>query len=293
MIKYDLKGYFKPNTLDETLKLLHDYKGAAKIIAGGTLIHELSERNVLEGIEYYVDIENVGLNYIKTKEDGLCVGAAVSFNEIANNPIFYQPSYYALYLAAKGVSSYQVRNVATIGGSICSSISFLDVPTALVALNAKAKIVSLNKERIENMENLFLNMFTPNLAEDEILTEIILPLQDEKTSSYHMKISEKTFQYALVNVSVKIKIEDYNLINDVRVVFGNVQPIPFVESNVGKLMKGKFISDELINKVMKDIPSIEPMDSINASSWYKRKISKVLFRDALKEALKLLGDKNV
>jgi CO/xanthine dehydrogenase FAD-binding subunit len=293
MVQYDLKDYFKPNTLDEALKLLHDYKGSAKIIAGGTLIHELSERKLLEGIEYYVDIENVGLNYIKTDEDGLHLGAAVTFNDIVNSPVFRQPSYYALYLAAKGVSSYQIKNVATIGGSICSSISFLDVPIALVALNAKAKIVSLNKERIENVENLFSNMFTPNIAEDEILTEIILPLQEKKTTSYHMKIGEKTFSYALVNVSVKVKVEGNGLINDIRAVFGNIQPTPFVESNVEKLMKGKFISDELINEVMNEIPSVEPIESIKASPWYKRKVSKVLFRDALKGALNLLGDENV
>jgi Aerobic-type carbon monoxide dehydrogenase, middle subunit CoxM/CutM homologs len=289
MVHYELKDYIKPKTSEEALKLLHDYKGAAKIIAGGTVIHELSERNLLEGVEYFVDIENLGLNYVRIEKDGLHIGATTTFNQIVNNSLFTKPSYYALYLAAKGVSSYQVRNVATIGGSVCSSISFLDVPNALVALNAKAKLVSLNGERIENVENLFLGMLNPNISEDEILTEIILPLEETKTASYYMKLTERAFDYAIVSVGIKVKLNENGYVENIRTVFGNVQPTPYIENKVYEIAKGKYINEDLIKKIMEEIPSVEPIDSINASAWYKKKVLKVLFRDALKETLEMIS----
>lgn len=41
MALFDLKDYIKPNNIQETLKLLSEFKGKAKIIAGGTVLHEL------------------------------------------------------------------------------------------------------------------------------------------------------------------------------------------------------------------------------------------------------------
>lgn len=289
MVLYDLKDYFKPTSVKEALKLLKELKGKAKIVAGGTVLHELSERNLLEGIEYLIDIENIGLNYIKSESDGIHIGATTTFNQIVNEPLFLNPLYYALYQAAKGVSSYQVRNVATIGGSVCSSIPFLDVPNVLVTLEAKAKIASLDNERIVNIEEIFGGMFSPNISDDELLTEIILPLEKEGTASYYMKLTERTFDYAIVSVGIKLKLSKDKKIEKIRTVFGNVQTTPFIENKVAELMEGKFISDDLINQVMQQIPSVEPIDSINASSWYKKKVIKVLFRDTFKEAIKLIG----
>ena len=289
MVLFDLKDYIKPNNIQETLKLLTEFKGKAKIIAGGTVLHELSERNLLEGIEYLIDIENIGLNYINVENDGIHIGATTTFNQIVSNPLFLKPYYYALYLAAKGVSSYQVRNVGTVGGSICSSIPFLDVPNALVTLDAKAKIVSLAGERIVNVEEIFGGMFSPNISDDELLTEVILPVEEEKTASYYVKLTERSYDYAIVSVGVKLKLSSDGKIDKIKTVFGNFQTTPFVEKKVEEIAKNKYISDELINYIMQQIPSVEPIDSINASSWYKKKVIKVLFRDAVKGALMLLG----
>ena len=68
--------YLMPKSLDEALEMLADYKGKAKILAGGTdLIPGLKRRGI--GIpEYVIDIKSIpGLDELSyDKESGLKIG---------------------------------------------------------------------------------------------------------------------------------------------------------------------------------------------------------------------------
>ena len=74
--------YHKPKDINETLHLLAELNGKAKILAGGTdLIVHLKEE--LAKTENLIDIKGItDLNKIEISEDNIFIGAGVTFTDI-------------------------------------------------------------------------------------------------------------------------------------------------------------------------------------------------------------------
>ena len=110
-------------SIDEAITLLTQYKGRAKLNAGGTdLLGVLKERNLPEYPEAIINIKTItGLNYIKEDETGLKIGALTKLSDLTKSP-FLRDHYPALAEAARSVATPQVRNAATIGGNLCQDV---------------------------------------------------------------------------------------------------------------------------------------------------------------------------
>jgi len=110
-------------SIDEAITLLTQYKGKAKLNAGGTdLLGVLKERNLPEYPEAIINIKTItGLNYIKEDETGLKIGALTKLSDLTKSP-FLRDHYPALAEAARSVATPQVRNAATIGGNLCQDV---------------------------------------------------------------------------------------------------------------------------------------------------------------------------
>jgi carbon-monoxide dehydrogenase medium subunit len=191
----------------------------------------------------------------------------------------------ALYDSFKNVKPVQIRNVATIGGEICSAIPFFDVPIALCALGAKLKILGPNGDRTGDIRKFFLNMFTPDLRDDELLLEVILPRESKNTASSFLKIGRTAYDYGVVSVATKIRLDEDGRCIGANVYFGNVDIVPYRAEEAEGMLKGKFIDKEVIERAMDMVPRIEPSPTIHASSEYKKEVMKVLLRDSLRIAL--------
>jgi NADPH-dependent glutamate synthase beta subunit-like oxidoreductase/CO/xanthine dehydrogenase FAD-binding subunit len=110
-------------SIDEAITLLTQYKGKAKLNAGGTdLLGVLKERNLPEYPEAIINIKTItGLNYIKEDETGLKIGALTKLSEVVDSPKVKE-RYKVLSEAAKSVATPQVRNMCTIGGNLAQDV---------------------------------------------------------------------------------------------------------------------------------------------------------------------------
>jgi len=148
--------YFEPSTLSEAISLLDQYRGKAKILAGGTdLLIQMKQRNLTP--EYLIDIKNISeLDYIKHNEDeGLKIGALVTHNSLVNSAVI-QEKFGLLIEASLAVGSVQTRNRGTVVGNICHSSPSADTPPVLIALDASLKLISIMGERIVKVEEFCL-----------------------------------------------------------------------------------------------------------------------------------------
>jgi carbon-monoxide dehydrogenase medium subunit len=134
------QAYLFPKTIEETLRLLADWAGEARVIAGGTdLVLQLKrgERQTA----CLIDISRITALRSIAEADGLVtVGAAVTHAEAAASPLIqkYAP---VLSQAAAEVGSPEIRNVATLGGNVVNAQPAADAALALLALDAEAEIV--------------------------------------------------------------------------------------------------------------------------------------------------------
>lgn len=278
--------YFAPSTLSEAISLLAQYRGKAKILAGGTdLLIQMKQRNLTP--EYLVDIKNISeLDYIKYNEDeGLKIGALVTHNSLVNSAVI-QEKFSLLVEASLAVGSIQTRNRGTVVGNICNSSPSADTAPALIALDANFKLISTIGERIVKAEEFFRSPFNNILKETELLSEIRIPnLPVHSAGSYLWLPKLTSVDESLVGVGVLIAVDDliHKICNMARIGLGSVAPIPIRAKNAEEVLKGKRI-EYIICRQAAEVAANE--SSPRSRSEYRREMVKVFVKRALDRALK-------
>ena len=114
-------AYYDAKTVEEAVSLLGGYDGEAKIIAGGIDLLGLMKNEVLSPA-VLVNVKKIpSLNAIKENSEGLEIGALTRIHDIERSPILRE-SYPLLSEVAQSIGSPQIRNMATIGGTLCQEV---------------------------------------------------------------------------------------------------------------------------------------------------------------------------
>jgi xanthine dehydrogenase YagS FAD-binding subunit len=110
-------------SIGEAVKLLNDYQGKAKVIAGGTdLLGALRDEAVPEYPAAVINIKTIGgLHYIRNDKTGLKIGALAKLADIVKSPVV-QNEYKLLSEAVSSVATPHIRNMATIGGNLAQDV---------------------------------------------------------------------------------------------------------------------------------------------------------------------------
>jgi len=158
--------YTAPRTLDEALALLAQHGDDAKVLAGGqSLVPLLNFRLTRPAV--LVDINRVeGLD----RMEGGTIGALVRTRRVergAAEPL--------LRRAATFVGHPQIRVRGTVCGSVAHADPAAELPCALLALDARARLRSARGQRELPIEELLLGPFATALAPDELLVELHVP----------------------------------------------------------------------------------------------------------------------
>ena len=174
--------YLKPQTLEEALSLLEQHGEKAKLIAGGTDVIVMAKQNTISP-EVLISLRGVpGLDRIERQNGDLKIGALVTHRTLEKSELI-RKEYSALADATDWLGSIQIRNVATLGGNICTAAPSADTATPLLVLGAKVKIKNLREERMVPIEEFFKGPAETVLRTGEIVTEFIIPRLMPNTGS--------------------------------------------------------------------------------------------------------------
>jgi len=138
------------------------------------------------------------------------------------------------------------RYHAIIGGELCYIVHPSDTATALLALNAKAKISGVGGDREVAFDSYFIgpreDVLRENvLKKDEFVTHITIPNPASGTKMAWNKLKDRqVYDFALTSVAVSFTMNGNNW-NDGRVVVGGVSPVPYRAKVVEDALKGKDI----------------------------------------------------
>lgn len=280
-------GYLRPIGVAEAVKLLAEYGEKARLIAGGTDV--LVERD--PQVEVLIDITGVGLDYINSDGQGVKIGAASTFADIAVSPALCKSPYDILAEAARQMGTPQVRNLATIGGNICSAVPSADSAPALLALDATLSIVGPTGGRSMQIADFFQGVRDNALDRDEVLTEIQLPTLPAHTGAAFIKKGRVAAgDLAIVNVAIRITMATDNTCEEVRIALGAVAPTPLRVKQAEAMLQGQKPQDELIEKVAAQASKeIKPISDVRSSAEYRRTLSRILVERALKEVVARLS----
>lgn len=279
--------HFAPKTLKEALTLLDKYKDECKIIAGGQSLLTLMKQGLVSP-KYVIDIKHLpGLDYIKyDAKEGLKIGALTPHRAVEKSKVI-QEKFPVLSEMEHRLATIQTRNWGTIGGDLCHADPAGDPAPVLIALNATLKLASLKGERTLPVEDFTLDYFETALEPGELLAEIQVPVAPPRTGTVYYKFNVIEGDMAVVGVAVSLTLgEGDTTCSDVRIALGASASKPIRAKQAEELLRGKKITDALLEKAGQTASEeAEPISDIHASEEYRRELIRVLVKRIAKQAL--------
>jgi xanthine dehydrogenase YagS FAD-binding subunit len=138
------------------------------------------------------------------------------------------------------------RYHAIIGGELCYIVHPSDTATALMALNASAKIAGSGGERTVSFDEYFTGPRVDVLRENvlkpsEFMTHVTIPNPASGTKFGWTKLKDRqVYDFALVSVAAVFTVSGGNW-QDGRITLGGVSPVPYRAKVVEDFLKGKDI----------------------------------------------------
>src|SRR5687768_633649 len=166
-----ITAYHRPKTLDEALTLLTQPNMLP--LGGGTLLSRPQS-----GPVEVVDLQSLGLDSIKKSGNNLEIGATVTLQQLLE--IEHCPD--ALKSALKLEAPLNLRNAATVAGTLVSCDGRSTFATVMLALDAKIEKTVLDNSKTETrLSNI--GEFLP-LRPRGLITSIMIPLNVKLAFDY-------------------------------------------------------------------------------------------------------------
>jgi carbon-monoxide dehydrogenase medium subunit len=193
-------AYVRASSVAEATALLAEHGDDAKLLAGGhSLLPMMKIR--LAAPEILVDIGRLDeLRHVTRDGDLVRIGAAVRHAELVASDTVRQ-AVPLLARVAGHVGDPQVRHRGTIGGSLAHADPTADLPTAVLALDAKLVLTGPSGSRTVDAADFFTDYFTTALGDAELLTEVRVPVPGSEGYCYQ-KFVRRANDWAIVAVAV-------------------------------------------------------------------------------------------
>jgi carbon-monoxide dehydrogenase medium subunit len=279
--------YLEPTSVAEACALLSRHGTAAKVFAGGAHLTILMKQGLYQP-KTLINIKRIPeLRGIKfDAEEGLTIGALVTHRELETSALVRE-KLPVLCDAEREVANIRVRNMGTIGGNLASGEPLTDLAQVFISLDAKAIIAGPSGSRTIPVEELFVDFYQTSLADDEILTHVVIPpLPPSSGVAYIRFSSSSVVDKPSAGVAVRLTFEPgRKACAIVRIVLGCVGATPVRARKAEAVLTQKEITANLGEEAAA-LASQEcsPTSDLRGSEHYKRAVVRVLVRRAVRKA---------
>ena len=276
----------EPKTIQEACSLLSQYKGKARINAGGTdLLVKMKNRETKP--RYLIRLKNIPhLNYIEPDETGgLKIGTLSTLDDVDTSPLIKE-KFDILTQVVQQMGSPQIRNLATIGGNLCNAAPSADTAPALIVMGAKLRLTSPTRERIVPLEEFFIGPEKTILGDEELLVEIRVPNPLPYSGGVYIKHTiRRAMDLAILSVAVMITFDTPVTCKDIKIALGAAAPTPIRAQEAENILRDETIDNKQIERVAQAaMDESRPRTSIRATAEYRRKMARVLTRRVVSQA---------
>jgi len=277
--------YHMPASVQEACALLAEKGPVAKVLAGGTdllnkMKHGLTAPEVLISLKRLEQLTSI--EYVEGK--GVVIGARATHNAICNSKLL-QDKYLSVCEAAHHMANNQIRNVGTIGGNIANAVPSADLPPILMALGASITLSGPKGERVMALEDFFAGPGKTQIAQDELITQIVIPDSSFTGSTYIKFGLRRSGALAVVGVAVAVEM-DGKVCKEARIALGAVAPVPMRATQAEAAIIGKTVDDDLLEAAgVCASKECKPISDIRGSEEYRRDMVRVFTKRALRKAI--------
>lgn len=251
----------------------------AKLLAGGqsfipVLRLRMADPDLVVGLAKVAELSEVSMD-----GDTLVVGAMVTHDAASKNGLIEEHAP-LLAKAAASVADPQVRHRGTIGGSAAHADPAGDIGPALLAMDATMVIVGPSGERQVPASEFFVDVFTTDLEEDEVLTQVRIP-SFAGWSAHYEKFNRVSQQWSIVAVGALVR-KDGGSIAEARMCLTNMGATPLRAHGVESALAGAPANAEAIAAACAGAgEGTDPQSDLNGDATYRKHLAGVLAKRAV------------
>ena len=276
-IDADGRRFFRPITIEQTLRLLKHYQGAT-LIAGGTEIGVEINRDHADP-RTVISLEAVSeLTMIITNADSFEVGAAATltdFDDIVGKEIRMVREILSVF------GSRQIRNRATIGGNLANASPVADLPPVLMALEAQVRLVSSEGERSVPVHRFLTDYRETCLREGEFIKSIIIPRRTNDSPLIVRRVykvsNRRESDIATITAAFSLTFDE-GKISSAILAFSGVADTVMRASQTEAFLRGREWDLETANITAGLLPQVfAPISDHRGSAEYRQALTGSLF----------------
>jgi carbon-monoxide dehydrogenase medium subunit len=283
--------YLAPKSIEEAIAGLSEHGYDAKLLAGGqSLIPTMNFRLAQPAV--LIDLNRIPeLGYVMPSAGkGLRIGAMTRQRQVEQSNLVAERAP-LLTAAMPHIAHVQIRNRGTVGGSLAHADPAAELPAVISALGGTLVLHGQGGERRVAVENFFVGLFATEMQQDEILTEIEVPLRPERSGYSILEVARRQGDYALAGVALQVELDERGLCSDARIAYFSVGDGPVMAKGAAAMLVGERPSRDLIAEAAQHAAAkdLDPPSDIHAGAAFRRHLAQVLGRRALTEAFERAG----
>lgn len=269
-----IEKFFAPETIDGALDVLDEYGSDALILAGGTMVMPLVNE-ALTSPRVILSLQRAGLNTMSANGQ-IEIGATTTLTRVSQ-----MNKLSLLANATRGIGSWAIRNMATLGGNVFAPPPSGDAAVALLALDAQIVAQNKNGERRVALDSFYSGLLQTNLRPNELVTRIVIPKTRGKTAWLKYARREANAP-AIVSVAARIVTDPEGVITEARIALGGANDFPVRAKKGEAELIGRGLSAESIaDAANAAMDEAKPFSDALASEWYRKKMVAVYVRRVL------------
>ena len=254
-----IREYKRAETLEEAWQL--NQKKANRVL-GGMIWLKMENINVGTAI----DLSGLGLDAIEETEDNFSIGAMVTLRQLEEHPGLAAYTRGAVKEALRHIVGVQLRNLATVGGSIYSRFGFSDVLTLFMAMDCS---VELYKGGIISLQE-----YAERPYDRDILVRLIV--KKEKAEFFYQSVrNSQTDIPVLTCAAARLETGSYRIAIGARPLKAVLFELP-AKAGVSAQELAQNFADEVKQKIVTD-------SNMRGSAEYRRHLTGVLTKRAVVE----------
>lgn len=260
----------RPRDLAHALRLMSAGPEPPTPLAGGTDLFVYLNAGAQPG-RRFLDLWGLReLNGIRTRKDGVRLGALATFSEIREHATVRR-RLPALAAAAAVVGGRQIQNRATIGGNIANASPAGDSLPVLLALDAVVHAGSVRGTRDIPFGSVYRGYRDLTLAPDELILAVTVPFPPARSVQFFRKVGTRRAQsISKVVMSGVLRVGHGTRVDHVRLAWGSVAPVTLRARGTEEVLFGVTPSPTVAARAREALMAdIAPIDDIRSDREYR------------------------
>lgn len=269
-----MRAVLNPTCLDELFQLLNQHSCAIPMAGGTDLLVRLRGCAVPDDRPLLFLEKVAELRGIRMEGKNLSIGAAETFSRIIADPLVLKHAP-LLAVAVDHIGGPALRNMASIGGNVCTASPAGDSLPPLYLHDAMIEIASIRGTRSLPINAFITGPGRNALSAGEIVTRILLPTDADFPLHHVEKVGHRrSMAIAVASFAGRIRMATDGTVAEARFAWGSVAPtivrLPALEDH----LRGARLDDATIRHAAEIIRNgVAPIDDIRATADYRRSVA--------------------